>query len=586
MTAPTIQVFLDDGSGTYPTSVTGRVDMKAGVSVSPYGRADEFNQASSAQLQLVLDNKDGSLSSGALFSGQGIRFKLTKGATTKNRFTGKIVGGVMVWPGGQGKLADIAVTAYDPLADLGNFEMRSMLEHEILSDAPGAYYPLSEAQGSTSAGDISGNEAAPLTPVGLVGIGAGVGPVDGLPAALFSGAGYLSVDSGLIGTTGNIAFDLTTTAVSVDLIGWLLTSGGVSFSHVLRINSTGHLEWVSSGSVSPASTTAVNDGLPHFIEYNRPFLGGLDPDRGVWIDGVHEIVGFSSLVGFTFSDVRFGSAIGPDATAPFVGTLSHLVISAGLGGSTRAGVRATAAAGFAGDTTDARFARIVAYAGYTSTTTTGLSGQTVGPQVTTGTTALQALQDVATAEGAPMYADGSGVIVLQGRGYRAGKVAADLTLTAPELAADTEALKDNQQQINKVTVSRVGGATQVVGAGLPSSDLSLIDDNDGDALRRAQWIVAKYANPGARIADGTFDPYTSTLAEQLLQREIGDRLAFTLLPSQMWAGIGDVTIEGWSETVTQETWSISVNLLPWSLFTALVLDDPIFGALDAFPIMD
>jgi hypothetical protein len=39
---------------------------------------------------------------------------------------------------------------------------------------------------------------------------------------------------------------------------------------------------------------------------------------------------------------------------------------------------------------------------------------------------------------------------------------------------------------------------------------------------------------------------TPLIAEQILQRNIGDRLAFASMPS----GAGHVTFEGWTETLT------------------------------------
>jgi len=84
-----------------------------------------------------------------------------------------------------------------------------MLEEEVLSHSPSAYYTLSEPEGSTSAGDTSGNQARPLVASGTgtpVQFGAGTGPVDGMTAAVFAGpSGQFLAD----GVTGNVTIPTT-----------------------------------------------------------------------------------------------------------------------------------------------------------------------------------------------------------------------------------------------------------------------------------------------------------------------------------------------------------------------------------------
>jgi hypothetical protein len=589
--APTVQVLLDDGTGTYPIDVSSRVKLPAGVSVSSYGRTDEFSEAQSAQLQLTLDNSDGGLSVGAGFDtlpfdsgpfgggvllskGQGIRLKLTKGATTRNRFTGKVAGSSMAWPGGQGGFSELAVTAMDPLTDLAGYPMRSMLEEEILPRGPSAYYTLGEAAGSRSAGDTSGNQAPTLTQAGTgapVVFGTGTGPVDGLTAATFGGGRYLTTGDSIPATLAyglTVTFATTTTPASFSRIassaGW-----------VLDLSSSGQIAASGPGFAFTGGGPSVVDGHTYTAQVVSDGV-----TASVLLDGV--VIDTEAVSGVESGPVMtVGGFLGVGLLGePFTGTVSHVAAFPALSVVDAQAIAEAAATGFAGETTADRFARILGYTGLTGSTTAGMSGQTMSAQSTSGQSALEALQAVAAAEGGVLYADGSGTIVLQGRGYRAMNTTPDLTLSADELGSDTSITDDDQQQVKQVTVTRTDGATQVVGAGLPSTSLDLAVDNDGDALRAAQWEVAKHADPGPRIGEATLDLMTSTYAEQILQRDLGDRLAFTGMPSQLWAGAGDVVIDGWSETVTDQAWDLTANVLPWSLFQAGIYDDPTYGIYD------
>ena len=80
-------------------------------------------------------------------------------------------------------------------------------------------------------------------------------------------------------------------------------------------------------------------------------------------------------------------------------------------------------------------------------------------------------------------------------------------------------------------MTRTGGATQVLRdeAGIATrgefpTSIDLSVDTDANTLYAAQWELAKHS-PDPRLASATFDLQKSPVAEQLFQREIGDRLA-------------------------------------------------------------
>lgn len=588
---PTVTVKLDDGTGTYPIDITSAVRMTEGITVSGYGRSDEAPGGQAASLSLTLDNIDGAftvgtgfgfglggfglggfggVAGGALLSpSQGIRYTATVGATTRTRFTGRIATAVQQWPTGDSTLSTVAITAVDPLADAARRTLRSMLEQEILLRSPSAYYTLGEAEGSTSAGDSSGSQAPSLTMAGTgaaVTFGSGTGPgVDGLTAATFAGGQYLVGTVPTLSSSWSAAFFFATTAVptgfgmpllDLGVIAPLIDSSGVLLGHT------------------------VNDGSTHML-----VLSNSGSSLKIYLDGALVSSGGALSVPTTF---KVGA--GGGLPAVYVGTMSHVAVSPSALSAGDVAAIYGASLGIT-ETTAARFARIASYGGFTTATTSGMSGQLMGAQATSGKSLADALQDVGTAEGGVVYANGTGLVTLQGRNYRSQKVAADQTLAAIDVGEDTSLTLDTQQMVNKVTVSRPDGATQIAqdnvsiaARGEFPTSLDLPVDTDANALLAAQWVLAKHAIPGPRLPSVTFDLMTSSVAEQIFAREVGDRIAFSGMPSQQWASAGDATLEGWTETLqvslSSAEWTLAATLLPWSLASAFILDSATLGVLD------
>jgi hypothetical protein len=582
---PTVQVFLDDGTGTYPTDVSSRVSLSAGIGISGYGRTDEFAQPNAASLNLTLRNDDGGLSSGAVHAGQGIRYKQTKGSTV-TRFTGRISELALGWTGGTGKAATVALSAVDVLADLARRLMRSMLEEEILLRDPTAYYTLGEAQGSTTAGDTSGNGNPPLKQAGTgaaVVFGNGTGPVDGLTAATFAGGkwlqqglgdGTLIVAPSMFGIFA--AFNTTTPAGSSGVARVASALGCGIF-----VRSDGTLAAFGPFSGALATSTAVDDGVTHLV-----VLTADGNNVWLWVDGT--LIGTQVVTTRTQSDlIAVGGAF--DESLAFTGTISHFAVFATYLPPTDVANISGIASGTS-ETTDARLTRLASYAGLTATTCSP-SGLLMGCLATSGRSLFDALQEVATAEGGILFANGSGTLTMQGRHYRTLETTPDLTLAVKDVAVSTAITEDTQQIVNHVTAARTDGAGQVaqdtgsIGTyGLFPESLDLAVTDDDDALSAAQWIVAKHATPVRRMGSATVNLLTSSQSATLLSSEIGDRWALSGLPSQTWSGFGDQTVEGWSETLsvtaTGAEWTRTVNLLPWALNEALVLDDAAEGLLD------
>jgi hypothetical protein len=413
--------------------------------------------------------------------------------------------------------------------------------------------------------------------------GNGTGPTDGLTAAQFAGGTFLrnsTPDPYLSAASAwTVECFFTTTATPAAAAPMVLLDQGASGEFMdLRITTLGKL----AGSAFPTgaiitSAASVNDGLVHHAALTLTSGGVLT----LYLDGASAGTA-SSVALLTAPLTRFNIAANDFVVgfAPFVGTLSHATSYSSALSAGRVASHAAVLTGFS-ETTAARFTRLASYAGATVNTPNN-SGQLMSTQDTSGQSVLDALQSVADAESGVMFADGTGVLQLQGRSYRTLKTTATLALPAEEPSEDTTIPYDTSQLINQVTVTRTGGAEQTYtdpsfssasGPGPFPMSLDMAVADDASALSRAQWLVNKYKTAAPRITDLTVDPFASiTTPASILSLNIGDRVSL-VLPSQKWSGSGDYVIEGWSESVAVDTWSITYNVLPWSLFQAAIWDD-------------
>lgn len=570
---PTVTVKLDYGAGTWATDVTSKVRMKENVSVSGYGRTDEFSQPQGTSFTCVLDNTDGRFTNGTVViepTTTLIRVTEHLGATTVDRFTGRVSELSQAWPGGGQEFATVTVTATDLLADLARQQLRSMLEEEAALLSPTFYYPLSEGDGSTSAGDETNNHV-PLTVAGsgaAIQFGQGTGPVDGASAVVLAGGKYLAPPSWVSTTFATFGCWFATTSTS----GLALLVTDV-FSIVLQ--TSGKLGVTDqAGTLLYTPSPVVNDGANHLVLVTASGSG-----IQVFIDGQNAAGVGSGNVPTTLAGV--GNSSDFSATAfgnTFVGSISHVMGFAAVLTNTQVLTLYQAGAGFS-ETTDARLSRLASYAGLIATTDDP-SGQIMGAQTTAGESLLDAMQNAVAAEAGVLFADGSGNLVMQGRSYRSIRTTADVTLGETEPGEDTVVTWDTQQKFNQVTVTRTGGAVQTVataGVGARTepvypTSIELNVDADAASLDAANWILSKHQDTEPRIGAVTFDLLTSPNAEALLGLKVGDRLLLSAMPSQMW-GTADYTVEGWAEATGSDQWTLTVNLLPFDLFKSGVWDD-------------
>jgi hypothetical protein len=609
MTLPNLQVLLDDGSGSFPFDITTKVLSLDGYDLSR-GRADWQGAVTAGVLNLTLNNSDGRFTPGSTILAspspitvdQRIRLVVTGvgvsgfgaggfglggfGSGGYGQFTGYVKSWPVSWPAVVPTFAEVQLTAVDAQARAERHLLRSMLEEEVLLHNPWAYYTLAEAAGSTSAGDTSGSQAAPLTIAGTgaaMAFGSGTGPgVDGLTAATFAGGQYLSA-----------ARDGSAAPLTYALGAWFLTSS-VTAQYVanmdgweLFVNGSGNLVGFGPFSGSIAGPF-VADGRTHVAVVGGNSTTGV---ATLWLDGVS--VGTSTVGGAGVALTE--NTVGGLSTAPavgFIGTISHVSAwPTGLGTAAPAQIY-SAGIGITESGT-ARIARLAAYAGIPVLGTLDPSLTTVGAQATSGKSGWDAIQEVVDAEFGLAFIDGSGSLVFHNRNRVASKVVPDLTLDRQWVTPDVAPVVDDQQLINysEVTASGTGAAqvaedtTSETTHGRYPDSRSYLVQTDAEALDRANWIVGNFGQPSPRYGTLTINLYGMTQAQAATVMETLDMscwLRVTSMNSQNPGGAtADVVIQGWSVQVTAESWAITCNVVARSLYAAFILDDATYGVLDS-----
>lgn len=589
---PTLTVELDDGTGTFPHDVTAYVHMPTGISAT-HGRQDEFSQVEAARLSLRLDNVDGRFTIGAPTYGihvdQRIRFTETVGATVSKRFTGYVQDWPLVWPSPTASMATVTVSAFDRYTRLARRQLRSLVENEILLDGPLAYYTLGEPEGSTSAGDTSGNGTRVLVATGsgtAVAFGTATSTADdALTAATFAGGKYLSVSPGGTFIGGLECFFRRNGAPSTAETVIAFNNGAAE----AVIETNGRLSLYALGGLIAQTAASVCDNtLRHVGITNTATVGALYLDGTLVGSGIHATVStFSSL---TLSVGGGGDSNGP---AAFSGTIAHAAFY--LTGPSAGRVTNHAEAGLSGFATQSsgdRVERLASYAGLIAADLDLESGALATPtQTTSGKSVLDALREVEQAEGGVLFVAGDGRLTFHNRTHRVltSTGTAALAVTAADVDHDDFTISTDKTYLqNTVTGSRAGGPAQTVVSEASvdtfdeyPADLDLLVATDDEVLARINWQMNAYDEVAPRLSSVTLDLLTCSTAiqEAVLGLEIGDRLTVSGLPTQSPMATADLIVEGWSERASSGAWSITFNTAPAELFRAWILGDPVYGVL-------
>lgn len=523
------------------------------------------------------------------------------GATVHNRFYGAVASAPKVR---KGLTPYMSVTASDIFAWLSRQPaLQPMLVQEILADDPELYYPLSEADGSTSAGDLSGNTRAALALFqsgvgGTLQFGQATGPpTDGLSAPVFTPA---SSTAGL-SLRADIGRPLTTeanpgshfmecwfsTGTKGRVMLYVATLDPPAFESSIRVGldaTTGHLKIdISAGgndSSSTAATPDLSDGGVHHVLYD-------EAGQKVYVDGVSYTISTPLLAALRIVQVG-----GFKATALWAGSISHVAVYVARSGvPAAAGLLPHYTAGttaFAGEDADARVARLAGYAGITDVITAGTFSPVAG-QGELGQTALTHIREIETTESGKLIADrGSPSLVFQGRTVRYNPMPS-LTISYPDTETDDNASTDDDQKLCNIYLGgRPGGATirvtdpaSIALYGPYERPVTLFKMTDGEVHDAAEWTVIRYADPPPEMRTLKVEAFTlpAALYRALLDADVSTVITVTDLPDDEEAPVTTIVVEGYTETTTQNQHVLDFHTSRADTDSVWVLDDPVYSVL-------
>jgi hypothetical protein len=602
MTTPTLTVLLDDGTSTFPLNVSSKVMALDGYDITR-GRDDWQGAVTAGELSLTLNNSDGRFTPGSTILGtpspikvdQKIRLKETVNGVTYTRFTGYVKSWPVAWPATVTTFSTVQLTATDAQARAERWTLRSLAQQEILAASLAAYHPLSEATGSTAAGDLTGQQT-PLLPSVTAGFnsyafGTDLGLPDGSTGATLT-QGSTTGAGGLLGKDGTAVPGVATwtdTSAFISIvflqnggagaqtpIASLHFAAGVGFSGI-TFDSTGHA--IFNGCTSP---TSLMDGLPHVISVQAG--SGLSTD--LWVDGVK--VDTAAVMANTWDNASV--LLESPGLASVATTFAHFAYGSRISDAQVQDIQDALLTELAGESGTDRITRIAGYSGIPLGTLDSSLNNVAG-QATDAASAQTAIQEVADSEMGLVFINGNGSLTFHNRSRVAGKTTPDLTLDRQWVTPDVQPVVDDQQIVNYLEATAAGTgapsiaedtASQTSHGRYPVSQTYLVQTND-EAQDRASWIVSRQAEPTPRYGTLTINLFgmTPALASSVVAAlDLNCWLRVTSLASQNPGGAtADVVVQGWRASVTAESWSITCNVVARSLFNAWILGDATYGVL-------
>jgi hypothetical protein len=609
--------------GANPATATDITRQVNSVTISR-GRDYELARASARPADLSLTNIDGRFDPASTAGPYGANVKLmtplwvqaVSGATTYNLYGGAIERWPLTWTDPAKGVSN--AQAYDALAALSQITLKACWAAEVLLDSPHAFYPLQEDPGSSSASDLTGNNAeaavvygkgataaAAAFGVAVTGTaetmtafkttrtGASVGAVLELPvsasvAPSASGASWRFV----LATTDNSppnGGNSTIMQVTPHQVAG-------SFTNPFSIGTDGTGKLTSTVGTGPFGTTAaaffdissggpfampqVGDGNLHDIVLT---VAGDLKTVVLYCDGtlVGQIVLTGTVAGFGANQqISLGGFIAANGVDVLPYTASFLLASTYttfLSAARVAALNASYVTAFSGETSDARIRRLLSYGAFSGVAASDIgSGQQMmgGATGLAGTKLNDACQSVADSELGVFYVAGTGAVTFRGRQDRLNKLAVSWVLGdapgelpyegSPTTSTDTTYL------YNDVEVSRQGGtkATATSAASQTSYfprtfSLTNLSNTDQDAIDEAGFLLSRYKDPHERVQVVEFNPgANSALWPFVLGAEIGDRVTFNRRPGAAPAKSIPGFVEAVEHRISASSWRFRVTISP------------------------
>lgn len=590
------------------------------------GRSYERGTVDVGGGQLKLRNDDGALdptNAGSTYAPNVIPYRriqhnVTVLGVTYPVFTGLVERWPQEWSVGYGYSP---VQVVDFFAWLGAGKLRSVVQQEILADAPAGYWPLSDPANSTSAGSLVGGAAATVATskwgAGSLTFGTSTtltdsttavtvaSPDSGSSPTLTARATYLTAPTVPPAGSG-FAIELWARTANTAASGALyslprITSGflpGQVFFKVRGSSSPGYDAEIggTAANIIASNTTPLHDAAWHHI------VMVLESDQKtchIYIDGnldsttvAGSPIAFPSVTSPIALGVMVGASTPTAVEAPFSGDLAGFAVYSAPLTAARVLAHYTAGLnGFAGETANARIARILRYAGWTATTDLDVCTTTMLAASMSGKSALDAVTEVATSEGGVFFASKAGVLT-----YRSRRTRMQTTTSAATFGdgvgetpyVDIAFDFDPTYVYNDVQVTRTGAATisakssaSQVKYGVRSLPLSIDTQSDAEARDEADWTLNAYANPSARVRSVTIDCIATPGGwAAVLPLEVGSRVTVKRRPVG-----GTITVNSFVESVAFDIVDVTrarctLELSPIPL-QALIADDATYGVCDS-----
>lgn len=528
------------------------------------------------------------------------------------RFDGYVDEWPVEWPSGGQSESVSQVRAFDLQSRLSRSrQLGSVIEETLRLDSPGWYFPLSEPQESTSAGDRIGAGTVAVTQVnegGTIEFAAGTGPAtDSASSPIFTPVDRYN-GRFLLGRVDNVdplgrQRTLTATALSsvarVQCIAEWVDVWGVGLRLGIDASGKAVAQWLNPWDTTQERTVT---SAPTFANGRTNVFAATLSDNGT---------GTSTLRLFVNGDEYGTSATFPTPASNYIlpvlarlslggttygdmfeGTISHV---AGFGSALNSGQLfdhyQASSTGFAGERTDQRISRIAEWIGLPSffvSPETGLS--TVGHVDPSGKTAWTYMQEVAETEAGILFITSEGAVRMLNRAntYDVSS-AADLSVDAEDVGPNARMAAGIADVVNEISVSREGGATVQVSDeasqaefGVVSDSIRTLDATDEAALERAHWELATHSRPRVRLPRVTLDAYSEPdHAAEVRALGIWDRVEVTGLPSQAPRSTEDLRVQGYSENISAQGWVLTANTSPFLVLNPMIADDPVYGEADA-----
>ncbi|WP_327655693.1 laminin G domain-containing protein [Streptomyces sp. NBC_00483] len=535
-------------------------------------------------------------------TGDSVEFDLV-GASVRPRFWGTVNEWPIEWEGLHSKVSITATDLFKRFNKLPN--LRSMVGEEIIVGRPLLYYPLTEGDTSTSAGDLSGT-GAPALPIvqagtagsGTLALGSTEGPAEtGEQVAQFTPVSatagkYLTADLGphfpdLMGNYLAIEAWIQTTTANRVILGFHRTD--LSYQLLMSLSSSGGLqfEMISDGFTTVFTPTGgpsnLADGNWHHVAYD-------ERSHTLRIDGT---VADSSLFVASVHDMRVLHVGGYRGTRLWSGAIGHVAaftsdsVSFGPSQATRydAGMN-----GHAGESADTRMLRLAYYAGLTSVTVLGNTHDAMASQGPAGSTAMARMREVESTESGKLYAERDWFgLAYQSRDvrYNPSPDAETFTIAYADLEPGVKLADDDQKLVNQVEANRPNGATQRVAStssidafGLSPQPLTILKNNDNSVLDAANWLISRFADPGIELRSVPIEAATMPNYLDILDADISAYFTVYDLPAQAPSTEMRVTVEGYTETIKHNSHQIEFNTSNTGRDTVWILDDPDYSQLD------